>query len=189
MNDRGGIRSLLGPTETRTFLLVAGWAFLLAAIYWFVAYEPVGTLLLVGLGAATAAVAVRLMASTRRSTPDAATGGPEGSEGTGEPDPGRPTADRPFLDEVRRLPSPSLAPFLVGLGIAVAATGFIFGLAPVAVGLLPILVGGLSWLRSVGAEVDATREEEDEEALGAGAVVARVPPLPTREPPLPQDPH
>jgi hypothetical protein len=160
-------RRVVRPSETRTFLVVAGWAVLLGVIYWFVTYELAGTLLLIGLGAAAAVVAGRLVLSTWSSAPPAAPRGDGATArrddeaavdaGAGGQDDAR---DRPFLDEVRRLPSPSLSPVLIGLGLAVAATSLVFGLAPLAVGMLPILVGARGWLRSAGDELEATIEDE-----------------------------
>jgi hypothetical protein len=64
--------------------------------------------------------------------------------------------DRPFVDELGRLPDASIAPFAVGLGAAVAATGLVFGPAPVIVGLLPFLWGAWAWLGAAGEELRAT---------------------------------
>jgi hypothetical protein len=76
-----------------------------------------------------------------------------GGSGTGD-------VDRPFLDELGRLPGASFAPFAVGVGAATAATGLIFGPAPVVVGLLPFLWGAISWLRGAGEELDATEADD-----------------------------
>jgi hypothetical protein len=58
------------------------------------------------------------------------------------------------------LPGDSFAPFAIGLGAATAATGLIFGPAPVIVGLLPFLWGAISWLRGAGEELDATEADD-----------------------------
>jgi hypothetical protein len=70
--------------------------------------------------------------------------------------------DRPFSDESGRIPDETLAPFAVGLGVAVAATGLVFGVAPVVVGLLPLSWGAWTWLTAAGEELAATRLDEDD---------------------------
>ena len=52
-------------------------------------------------------------------------------------------------------PAPTLAPFAVGLGVALAALGPVFGLAPVAVGAVSFLWGAGTWLRAGREEFDA----------------------------------
>ena len=50
----------------------------------------------------------------------------------------------------------TLAPLAVGLGVAIAVTGAIFGPAPVVVGVLPLAWGAWTWLRGASAEFAAT---------------------------------
>jgi hypothetical protein len=68
--------------------------------------------------------------------------------------------DRPFQDEVDRLPDPTLAPFAVGLGVALIVLGTVFGLAPVAVGVLSFLWGASMWFSAARDELDATEQED-----------------------------
>jgi len=150
------------PQETRVFLLIAVFGLVTGAVYWFLSYEVAGTILLLSFGAATGLIALRLVVdpqSTRVRTaaretpidpdPDRAD---EGGGGTGG-------IDRPFLDEAGRMPAESLAPFAVGLGAACAATGLIFGPAPVLVGILPFCWGAWAWLSGARDELDATERE------------------------------
>jgi hypothetical protein len=67
--------------------------------------------------------------------------------------------DRPFLDEEGRLPAPTLGPFAVGLGVALAALGPVFGLAPVAVGALSFLWGAGTWFAAAREEFNAQKGE------------------------------
>jgi len=129
------------PAEVRLFLLLSAFGIGIGIVYWFVAYETAGTTLLVGFGLATGLIGLRLLL----------VGAPRLRAG----DP-----DRPFLDETGRLPDETLAPFAVGLGVAVAATGLIFGVAPVVLGLLPLAWGASRWLRAARAELDAQVLEE-----------------------------
>jgi Cytochrome c oxidase subunit IV len=134
------------PQETRFFLLIAGWAGVLGVVYWFVSYEVAGTVLLAGLALATGALSVWLLRSQRRRRQRAETRASEAD-------------DRPFLDEEGRLPAPTLAPFAVGLGVALAALGPVFGVAPVAVGAVSFLWGAGTWLRAGREEFDAQKRD------------------------------
>ena len=148
------------PQETRFFLLIAGWAGALGVIYWFVSYEVAGTVLLAGLALATGALSVWLMRSQRlrrrradADPPELALDRPDTSGG------GTAGVDRPFLDEEGRLPAPTVAPFAVGLGVALAALGPVFGLAPVAVGAVSFLWGAGTWFAAAREEFNAQKLE------------------------------
>jgi hypothetical protein len=132
------------PPETRFFLLIAGWAGVLGVIYWGVSGEVAGTALLAGLALATGAMSFWLIRGRRR--------GREAGDAVRGVEPG---VDRPFLDEDARLPDASLAPFAVGLGIALAVLGPVFGIAPVAVGAVAFLWGAASWFGAARDELDA----------------------------------
>jgi membrane associated rhomboid family serine protease len=129
-------RFLRDPAETRFFLFLAAFALVTGAIYWFVSYEPAGSVLLLAFGAATGVMGVVLHRT------------------------GRPGVDRPFLDETGRLPSETPAPLAVGAGLALMALAFIFGPAPLLVGLLPCAWGAWTWLGRARAELDAQARED-----------------------------
>jgi uncharacterized membrane protein YfcA len=162
--------------ETRVFLLMAAFGFLVAAIYWFVSYEVAGTILLFGFGLATAVIAAKLAvdpASKRLRRQPAPT---RDSADTGIASAGGAAGvDRPFADETGRLPDATIAPFAVGAGVALAATGLVFGIAPVIVGLLPLGWGAFTWLSSASDELRATEAEAaaDEPAAPDTAAPAR----------------
>ena len=164
------------PQEARFFLFLSAFGFVVGVIYWFVAYESAGTVLLVGFGAATGLIGSRLAAdpaarvARERARASEAETIPRG-EGTGT---GTGGVDRPFLDETGRLPDETIAPFAVGLGVAIAATGLIFGPAPVIVGLLPLAWGAWGWLSGARAELDAQELDDIVVAvrLNAGPVTA-----------------
>jgi hypothetical protein len=155
------VRRLTGldePQETRVFLLMSAFGIGVGVVYWFLAYEVAGTILLLAFGAATGLIGVRLVAD-----PTAATVRRNARERsaptTDAPGGGTGNVDRPFADESGRLPSATIAPFVLGLGIATAATAVVFGPAPLIVGALPIAWGAWSWLTSARAELDATEAE------------------------------
>jgi hypothetical protein len=170
------LRRLLGldePQETRVFLFVAAFGIVIGLIYWFVSYEVAGTVLLLVFGVANGVLALALIRAPGASLVRRRAGRDEraldvdpgrrdvgGGAGTGD-------VDRPFLDERGRLPGDSFAPFAIGLGAATAATGLIFGPAPVVVGLLPFLWGAISWLRGAGEELDATEADDVAAAVAA----------------------
>jgi hypothetical protein len=158
------LRTLLGldqPQETRFFLFLAAFGFAITAVYFvWSTYEPAGTALLFGFSAANATVGIRLAIDPggRAVRKRVADGTPHleedrkdfGGGGTGG-------IDRPFLDEEGRLPDETLAPFAVGLGIAIAATAPLFGAITLIVGLLPLAWGGWTWL--VGSNEELTAME------------------------------
>jgi hypothetical protein len=170
------------PQEARVFLLLAAFGIIVGAIYWFVSYESAGTVLLLGFGAATGVIGLRLVADPasrvvreRARAADAATI-PAG-EGTGG---GTGGVDRPFLDETGRLPDETIAPFAVGVGVAIAATGLIFGPAPVIVGLLPLAWGAWAWLSGARAELDAQERDDLLVATERTTELASPTPAPSR---------
>jgi hypothetical protein len=129
-------RLLHDPEETRFFLFLSAFALVIGSIYWFVSYEPAGSVLLLAFGAATGVMAVVLHRTGRRDV------------------------DRPFLDESGRFPSETPAPLAVGAGIALMSLAAIFGVAPLVVGLLPFAWGAWTWLGRAGAELDSQRLDD-----------------------------
>jgi hypothetical protein len=143
------LRSLLGigaPAEARFFQFVGVFGIVVTAIYWYVSYEPAGSVLLLAFGLASGLVGV-VLAAARRQAPQPRAGTPSG---------GRPDESRPYLDESGRIPSPTLAPFAVGVGVSIAATSVVFGPAPLLAGIVPFVWGALAWLHRARSEFDAT---------------------------------
>lgn len=151
------------PQETRVFLLIAGFGIFIGIVYWFLSYEVAGTILLLAFGVATGLIALRLFVDpSSAEVRSASRARPREPHAEEEDEPGGGTGgiDRPFLDETGRFPAESLAPFAVGLGAASAATGLIFGPAPVLVGILPFAWGAWTWLRGASDELDAVALDE-----------------------------
>lgn len=103
--------------EGRVFLRTAVYALGVALVYWFVSYEVAGTVMLVVLGIAAAALTA-MLPSGRRSRPlrlpvDAVTFG----------DHDEPTME---IEEVP-LPALSIQPFFVAVGAAGITLGLVFG--------------------------------------------------------------
>ena len=152
------------PQETRFFLLITGWAGALGTIYWFVSSEVAGTVLLAGLALASGVISAWLIRARRLMMRRSAESGPPdlAPQRTDASGGGTAGVNRPFLDESGRLPDPTLAPFAVGLGIALVVLGPVFGLAPVAVGVVPFVWGASLWLRAARGEFDALDAGHDE---------------------------
>jgi hypothetical protein len=102
--------------EVAVFGRLAGFGLIVGAIYWFVAYEAAGTVLLLGFGIASAVVTAVLWARSRHLRVQAAGGESDGDAGAG-----------PFSDEPDRIPAPAYAPLIVGIGAGVVALGLAFG--------------------------------------------------------------
>ena len=133
--------------ELRFFLRIAGYAGLVAAIYWFVSYEAAGTVLLAGL--AVAAVAFLLV--VRSSVP--------ASKGTGKESglvdrlrasvgfreaAGR--AEQPLEIEEDLFPTASIWPLVLTLGITLAALGLQYGAWLWGPGAAIAAGAGIAWL-------------------------------------------
>ena len=161
--------------ETRVFLFMAAFGLVVAAIYWLVSYEPAGTAMLGGFGLATGVIGLRLAVApvSRQLRRHGRAGAPAPAVARvpdvpdvpdvpekDAPGGGAGGVDRPFLDESGRLPDETIAPFAVGIGLAVAFTGVIFGPAPVVVGALPLAWGAWAWLTAARDELAATDRGE-----------------------------
>jgi hypothetical protein len=170
------VRAILGldaPPEARFFQSVSAFAIVIAVIYWFVSYEIAGTILLGGFGLGSGAMGFTLAANAerRRATrplPPIVGGFAPGDGGTpprGDGAAGDGSApddlQRPFLDESGRVPSPTFAPFALGIGVAVAATSLVFGPAPLVVGVVPILWGAWRWMTGASDELAATSASDE----------------------------
>jgi hypothetical protein len=169
-------RALVGigaPTEARFFQFVGAFGVAIAAVYWFVSYEPAGSVLLLAFGGASGLVGTALAAASRGRRPTVQERRSMSQPGVGRrPDDATPRviedspADamlegRPFLDESGRIPAPTLAPFAVGTGVSIAALSLIFGPAPLLAGAVPLAWGVLAWLHRARSEYDATETEPD----------------------------
>ncbi len=142
-------------TDEAAFLLrVSVFGLLAGAVYWFLSYEPLGTvaLLLLGVGPGFAGLFIVLH---RR-----------GGGGGGGRDPlpdvlrrfaGIPRADPPGPrtledDDLAVLPLGSIWPFAASFGLSIALSGLVFGLWLVILGLGVALYAGWGWVAAVVRE-------------------------------------
>jgi hypothetical protein len=144
--------------EVKLFGRLSLYALVVGTIYWFVSYEFVGTVMLLGFGLATGLAFIILFRRDRKVRAARAAGGTM-TEGTAGPGPGA-GPDGPFGDESGPVPTRSAAPLIVGFGIAVIALGGAFGPWFAITGLVPVLIGAADWLRAANRELDQRSEAE-----------------------------
>lgn len=135
------------PGEVGLFARIAAYGIFIAIVYWLVAYEFAGAILLAGFGVATAVVAAFLASGRRR------VGRAEGAQAAEL----APQNEGPFGDEVTRVPGPSVAPFALGLGLSIAFLGLVFGGWLVVAGGVLVLLGAREWIAEVIREHRAMR--------------------------------
>jgi len=158
------------PEELR-FLMRSGlYGLVIGGIYWFVSYEWVGTLMLVGVGIATGALWLIASAQLRV----------HGQRPSGRPWSWLllPQPDQSGMsDESGRLPGHSAAPLTVGFGLALAGLGLVFGPALIIAAAVPIVVGLRAWLISGMAEYAALEAASGGHDPAAAATTVEKSPL------------
>jgi hypothetical protein len=158
------------PQETRFFLFLGAFGVGLAVIYWFLTYEVAGTILLLGFGGGAGLLGVGLYRS-RPSTvalgiaARAGRWGPAveqvaGGEAEDVPGGGTGGVDTPFATPLGRLPTETLAPLSLGLGIALGLTAVVFGPWLLVAGLVPLAWGAWTWLTAARDELRAAVRQE-----------------------------
>jgi hypothetical protein len=124
------------PEEVLVFGRPAAFGLVVGAIYWFVSYEPAGTVLLAGFGIATALAAAILWAWSRNVR------GPDD--------------EWPVESEPGPIPAPAFAPFHVAFGATIVALGLAFGPLLLVTGVVILAVGARYWLEAAMHEADAS---------------------------------
>lgn len=138
--------------ELRFFLRIAVYVVGLAAVYWFVSYEPAGTVLLVVLGVALAA----FLAVTGAVAPRSVTGLLPAGRGVVRTTLGgldrlfgfheRPGERGPLEGGPEVVPLSSPWPILTAVGMVVIGLGLIFGAWLLVPGVALLVLGGVGWL-------------------------------------------
>lgn len=131
------------PEEVVVFARLAAFGLIVGTVYWFIAYETAGTVLLLGFGIATAVASITLWARTRNA------GGEAGGWPLGR-DPGP-------------IPAPAYAPFHVGAGAGIVALGVAFGPLLVLPGLVIMVIGARYWLEAAMREADSGAARDPQE--------------------------
>lgn len=156
------------PEEVWFFFRVAAYAFFIGTVYWFVSYEPTGTMLLYGFGIAGGATTIILARRAHEVGTGHEAGAVAAAAGRSEADL---SANGPFGDERGRIPAPSYAPFMIGLGVGAMGLGLVFGPWLIGMGVLLFVVGGTDWLLAAGREYRSMEEpvERERERPRSGA--------------------
>jgi cytochrome c oxidase subunit IV len=128
------------PEEILVFGRLAAFGLVVGTLYWFVAYETVGTVLLLGFGAATAVASAILWTRSRKA--------------------GGAADERQFGSEPGQIPAPAYAPFHVGVGAAIMALGLVFGPLLALTGFVVVVIGARSWLEAAMREADASTAQD-----------------------------
>ncbi len=138
--------------EAAILLRISLFGLAAAIVYWFVSYEPFGTVALLVLGLGPGFAALFAIRQHRRA------GGPKDPfwdtvrrlAGLPRADPEGPAEYE--ADEVAVIPLPSIWPLGFSLGIAILTTGFIFGLWLIVLGLGVVAVSLGGWLAAINRE-------------------------------------
>jgi hypothetical protein len=153
--------------DAALLLRVAVFGLLAGAIYWFLSYEPLGTvtLLLLGVGPGFAGLFIVRHHRTRGEKQDRGeilrrfAGAPEGDP------PGPKTLEG---QDIAVIPLASIWPFTASLGLAVAGSGLIFGLWLVILGLAVALYSGWGWIAAIMQETRYSHIRPTDEVREAG---------------------
>jgi hypothetical protein len=122
--------------EVLVFARLAAFGLIVGTVYWFVAYEPAGTVLLITFGIATAVAAAVVWAKSRKA------GGAAG--------------EWPISGEPGSIPSPAYAPFHIGVGAGIVALGLAFSPLLVLMGFAIMVIGARYWLEAAMREADSS---------------------------------
>jgi hypothetical protein len=139
--------------EAALMLRIGVFGVVSAVVYWFISYEALGTvaLLTLGLGPGMAGLVMAAMNKGR----SAGGRGEQLRRFLGLPREPRGEAIPP--EDVVVIPGPTIWPFVLSLGFAIALTGLIFGLWLGLIGGILVVAGFWGWLTSVLREYRASR--------------------------------
>jgi Cytochrome c oxidase subunit IV len=138
--------------EAAILLRVSLFGFVSGIVYWFVSYEPLGTVALLLLGVGPGFAGLVLIQEHRRE----GAGRQSRSEllrrlaGIPPPDPPGPADMRD--EDLGVLPLPTIWPFATSLGLAIMLTGLIYGLWLIVLGLGVAAYGTWGWLAAINRE-------------------------------------
>jgi len=140
--------------EARLFARMSAFGLAIGVVYWFLTYEPAGTVLLFLFGVAAGVGAVAEIVGSRRKGMDAE------ADTTGRAPPSaREGGDGPDVEPV---PEPGWAPLGIALGLGGLALGATFGPALLIAGVIVTLLSARSWLGAAVREARVARAKERE---------------------------
>jgi hypothetical protein len=138
--------------EAALLLRVSVFGLVAGAIYWFVSYEPLGTVTLLLLGAGPGFAGLFLMFHQRGGNAQAGSLPETLRRFAGLPEPDPPGPKSLEGSDLAVLPLASIWPFTSSLGLVVALSGLIFGLWLVILGLGIALYSGWGWIATIMRE-------------------------------------
>jgi hypothetical protein len=151
--------------EAAVLLRIAVFGFLVAVVYWFISYEPLGTVGFLVLGAGPTFVGAYLVRHQQpwrlESSWDML------RRFAGLPPPDRAVEEEPTEEDIEVLPSLTIWPFVLALGLTTAITGLVYGLWPLIVGAGMAAAAVVGWLSAVN------REQRHRQLLSRPATRAR----------------
>jgi hypothetical protein len=137
--------------EAAMMLRVSLFGFVSGIVYWFLSYEPLGTVALLLLGAGPGFAGLILVQDRRRQ-------GPAESRGdtlrrlAGVPPRDPPSPADKHDDDLGVLPLPTIWPFAASLGVAILLTGLIYGLWLIVLGAGIAAYATWGWLAAINRE-------------------------------------
>lgn len=131
--------------EIRFFLRIAAYTAFIATVYWFVSYEPAGTVLLLFLLAATSTFSLVVLSHVKTARGVSSTRGKIVRHTLGFDDPA-PNASEPLQIQEDLYPTATLWPLGLAIGVALGALGLIYGAWLWIPGLAMTLGCATSWL-------------------------------------------
>jgi hypothetical protein len=139
--------------EASTMLRISIFGLACAVVYWYLTYEAFGTLGLLTLGLGPGFAGLIMWSYARRESADR-----ESLRDLLWRFAGLPRGDRPGEDQeaapgpLTIIPTPSVWPFVISIGIAVCLTGLIFGAWLVVIGGVFVAWGTWGWIAAVNRE-------------------------------------
>ncbi|HEY3523340.1 MAG TPA: cytochrome c oxidase subunit 4 [Candidatus Limnocylindrales bacterium] len=141
------------PEEIAFWIRSAVFGVGIGGAYWFVTYEWAGSILLGLFGVGSAGAAAVLGYLVRRRGREVRASPPGGGAAI--------HAEGPLGDDQGRLPDGSTAPFVFAVGLLLVVLGLAYGGWFVLAALVPLVLGGVSWLSAANAELEATERSEE----------------------------
>jgi Cytochrome c oxidase subunit IV len=149
--------------DAALLLRVAVFGLVAGAVYWFLSYEPLGTVALLVLGVGPGFAALFLLRHRRQPGAQRESRRDMLRRLAGAP-PGDPPGPKTLEDDdLAVLPSSTLWPFAASLGLAIAGSGLVFGLWLVIVGLAIALYSAWGWVAAIMREARYGHAEPAEE--------------------------
>ena len=151
--------------EASAMLRVAAFGFVCSFAYGFLTYEFFGmwSLITLCLGPGFAGLLMYFEARKHRETPESLRDAIWRFAGLPRMDPA--LRHELAAEDMMVIPTPSMWPFILSLGLAVAATGLVFGAWLLLIGGVIVVWGIWGWVSAAGREALAVRRLEHDAAL------------------------